>query len=72
MTVVPVTTTLVDAELFRIPLKASRANGLRARSQAMVDKLTSVRRDRIGRRIGALAGSDVELLDAALRLWLAV
>jgi mRNA interferase MazF len=72
VSVVPVTTTLVKAELFRIDLKPSKENGLRARSQAMVDKVVGVRRDRIGSRLGALAAGDVERIDTALRLWLSL
>jgi mRNA interferase MazF len=70
VTVVPVTTTIVDAELFRIELRPTRHNGLRSRSQAMVDKIVSVRRDRIGSRVGALGTPDMERIDGALRLWL--
>jgi mRNA interferase MazF len=72
LTVVPLTTTLADADLFRIDLRPTRENGLRARSQAMVDKITSVRRDRIGGAIGALAAVDLERIDAALRTWLSL
>ncbi len=70
VTVVPITSTLVDADLFRIALRPGRANGLRARSQAMVDKVTSVRTDRVGKRMGSLALGDLEPVEAALRLWL--
>lgn len=72
LSVVPLTTTLVEAELFRIEVRATRQNGLRTRSQAMVDKVTSVRRDRIGARIGALSTRDTERIDDAMRLWLRV
>jgi mRNA interferase MazF len=69
VTVVPISTTLVDAPLFRVPLPAGRGTGLKAQSQAMVDKVTSVPRGCIGSRIGALAAVDMERIDAALRLW---
>jgi mRNA interferase MazF len=70
VTVVPITTTLVDAQLFRIEIRPTGDNGLRSRSQAMVDKIVSVRRDRIGSRVGALATPDMQRIDGALRLWL--
>jgi mRNA interferase MazF len=70
ITLVPLTTTLVDAPLFRVPLAPSRTNGLRARSQAMVDKLTSVPRERVGRRLGNVASSDFERIESAMLLWL--
>jgi mRNA interferase MazF len=72
VSVVPVTTTLVDADLFRIRLTPSKKNGLRGASQAMADKITSVRRDRIGARVGALTDADMERLDEAVRTWLAL
>jgi mRNA interferase MazF len=72
VSVVPVTTTLVDADLFRIALTPSKKNCLRAPSQAMVDKITSVRRDRIGMHIGALAAPDMARIDDAVRTWLSL
>lgn len=72
VSVVPVTTTLVDADLFRVPLTPSKKNGLRSASQAMVDKITSVRRDRIGTRVGALAAPDLDRIDDAVRTWLSL
>jgi mRNA interferase MazF len=38
-------------------------------SQVMIDKITSVRRDRIGGRVGAIESADLEKIDAALRTW---
>ena len=49
-----VTSTVLDAPLFRLTVEPSRQNGLERQSQIMVDKLVSVRRDKIGRRIGSL------------------
>jgi mRNA interferase MazF len=70
--VCPVTSHLVDAPLFRLLLPANAGNGLKADSQVMVDKLLALRRDCLRKRIGALAPSEVRLLDRALRLWLAL
>src|SRR5437870_2759203 len=67
VTVLPITTTLVDAELFRVDVRPSRENGLRARSHVMVDKIASVRADRVGAQIGVLARRDMDRIDAALR-----
>jgi mRNA interferase MazF len=68
--VCPVTTHLVDAPLFRLPLKPSAANGLKAESQIMVDKVMAVRRDKIGKRIGAITPEELARVDSALRTWL--
>ena len=70
--VVPLTTTLIDAPLFRVDVRATKQNGLRTDSQAMVDKIASVRRDRIARRVGSLSTRDIGRIEDALRLWLAI
>lgn len=44
VTLVPVTSTLVDAPLFRLTVAPSPGNGLRALSQIMIDKVTTVAR----------------------------
>lgn len=57
--VLPVTSTLVAAPLFRIDLLPDAANGLRKPSQVMVDKPIAARRERIGQVIGHV---DADLL----------
>jgi mRNA interferase MazF len=70
VTLCPVTSHRLDAPLFRVSLKADTTNGLKADSQAMADKLTTLRSDRIGAVIGRLNESDLERIDAAVMLWL--
>ena len=70
MTVCPVTSSLVEAPLFRVPLKRSKANGLARNSQIMVDKIQTLRRDRIRGRVGAIGTVTMDNVEAALRLWL--
>ncbi|MDX2059167.1 MAG: type II toxin-antitoxin system PemK/MazF family toxin [Gemmatimonadales bacterium] len=70
ISVVPVTTTLVDAPLFRLTVEASPANGLQTLSQLMVDKLTAVRRDRIDRAVGRVDDDLMLRVNRALALWL--
>lgn len=72
VTVAPVTSTLVNAPLFRLAVEPSAQNGLRALSQVMVDKLTSVRRERIGATIGALEPDALARVNRALALWLGI
>ena len=55
VTLLPITSHLIQTPLFRIPLKAGKANGLKQASQVMVDKITAVRRDRIRERIGKVS-----------------
>ncbi len=51
-TVLPVTSTLVDAPLFRITVEPNTTNGLRKTSQIMVDKTLTVKREKIGQTFG--------------------
>lgn len=70
VTICPITSEFREAPLFRLPLDPSGANGLERRSQIMIDKLQSVRRDRVRGTIGTLSPSQLGRVDAALRLWL--
>ena len=54
VTVLPVTSTLVAAPLFRITVQPSAENGLQKASQVMVDKAMTVKRDKIGQAIGRI------------------
>lgn len=55
------TGTLRDAPLLRLTIEPSPQNGLQKSSQIMVDKLQTVRREKIGQIIGRL--SEKELLE---------
>ena len=72
ITVVPVTSTLVNAPLFRLAVEPSAHNGLRVLSQVMVDKLASVRRERIGTVIGGLEPETLTRVNRAIALWLGI
>jgi mRNA interferase MazF len=60
------TSELVDAPDFRIAIDPSERNGLRARSQIVVDKPVAIRRSRIGQSIGRFNEGDLGRLNAAL------
>ena len=60
------TSTLEDTPDFRVTIQASPANGLRAISQIMIDKPVTVRRARIGARLGCLDRREVTRLNRAL------
>jgi len=49
-----VTSTLLEAPLFRITVDPSPENGLQRISQVQVDKITTVKRQRVGGVIGRL------------------
>ncbi|WP_255646353.1 type II toxin-antitoxin system PemK/MazF family toxin [Inquilinus sp. Marseille-Q2685] len=60
------TSDIADAPDFRITIEPGPENGLRIRSQIMADKPVTVRRERIGRRIGQLSPADVARLNVAI------
>jgi len=60
------TSIIADAPDFRVTIEPSSGNGLRAASQIMADKPTTIRRERIGSRIGQLGTSDLTRLNVAL------
>ena len=60
------TSRLVDAADFRVTIDPTAENGLRTPSQVMADKPVTVRRERIGQRIGQLGSDDMTRLNAAL------
>ena len=63
----PMTSELAEAD-FRITIEPAPETGLRVRSQVMADKPVTIRRERIGRRIGQLRSSDLARLNVALAL----
>lgn len=70
VTVCPVTSHLLAAPLFRVSLSPRAGTGLKIESQAMVDKLSTVRLDRLGTIIGQLEADDLERVESAVMLWL--
>ncbi len=60
------TTILADAPDFRVTVEPRETNGLRERSQIMVDKPVTVKRERIGQVIGRLTGEELVKLDHAV------
>jgi mRNA interferase MazF len=72
LTVLPLTSDLVDAPLLRITIDPSEANGLRRRSQAMVDKITTIPRRKAGRPIGSLDLETMQQVTRALAIFLGI
>ena len=70
ITVVPLTSTIIDAPLFRITLDPSRQNGLNRVSQIMVDKVLTMPREKIGKRVGHLGNTLMIRVGRALSVWL--
>lgn len=72
ITVCPVTSDVIDAPLFRVSVPPGTRTGLQTASQVMVDKVVSVPRSAIAKRIGRCDLAELELVDDALRRWLAL
>jgi mRNA interferase MazF len=70
VTVCVFTTDETEAPLFRLAVTPSDRNGLRSVSRLMVDKLTTVSKDRLGERIGRLDDADVVRLNRAMVVFL--
>jgi mRNA interferase MazF len=69
VTLAPVTSTIVDAPLFRVTLEPSSATGLRSVSQIMIDKVTTVKRDKVDRTIGRINDETLLRVNRAIALW---
>lgn len=72
VTVLPLTSHLVEAPLLRIPVQPSELSGLQRESQVMIDKLTTVRRFNVQSRIGRLAPSQLAEVERALLVFLGI
>lgn len=70
VTVLLMTSDLVEAPLIRLTLEPSAANGLRQPSQIMIDKAISVRRERIGTVIGRADTETMMAVSRSLALFL--
>ena len=71
VTVVPVTTNVERIHPFQLLLTAE-ATGLVRDSKAQAEQVRSIAVERIGERLGTVAGEDLAALDEALRLHLAL
>jgi mRNA interferase MazF len=70
VTVCAFTSDPTEAPLFRILIEPSERNGLRTESRLMADKITTVPKVRIGKRIGRLDHEDVIRLNRAVVVFL--
>jgi mRNA interferase MazF len=72
VTVLPITSTRIDAPLLRVALAPSADNGLTRPSQVMIDKTMTVRRDRLGEILGHVAPDDLLEIDRCLAVFLGI
>lgn len=72
VTVCPLTTTVLDAPLLRLPVPSTDVSGIDADSFAMVDKITTVRRTNVGDRVGEITPQQFIELERRLLVFLGV
>jgi mRNA interferase MazF len=70
ITICAFTTDPTDAPLFRLAVAPNPRNGLRVPCRAMVDKITTVPKSKIGARIGRLDDEDIVRLNRAIVVFL--
>ncbi len=70
LTIALISSELVNAPLFRINIQPSSSNGLTKACQIQIDKLMTIRREKIGEIIGEVDDSTLLQVNRALALWL--
>ena len=70
VTVLPLTTTALDAPLLRVPVSVHPGTGLTQQSWVMIDKVTTVRRDNLGRLLGRISAEDLVAVERLVTLFL--
>ena len=70
VTICAFTTDPTEAPLFRVSVEQTDENGLRATSPLMVDKITTVPKDKLGSLLGRLADEDILRLNQPIVVFL--
>jgi mRNA interferase MazF len=70
VTVLPVTSELRPIETFRVAIEPTESNGLRARSQVMINKARTIPRDKAGEPFGRLEARTMTKVSRALAMFL--
>jgi len=70
LTVLLISSELIDAPLFRLTIEPDQINGLTQQSQIQVDKAMTVRREKVGQVIGRVDDAMMVRVNRALALWI--
>ena len=70
ITICVFTTDLTEASMFRVRVEQTKGNGLLQPSCLMADKISTVPRTKMGKRIGKLSAADMKNLNRAVALFL--
>ena len=72
VTVLLVTSTLVDAPLLRVTVQAASGNGLEKTSQIMIDKAMTFKRGKIGPVLGRVNPDELTQVERGLAVFLGI
>ncbi len=72
VTICPLTNVVGGEALFRVAISPQEHTGLTVECEVQVDRITSIRRERITNVIGQASATRMEQVDQALRRWLAL
>lgn len=72
ITILPITSKIVDAPLIRITVSANEKNGLVTDSQVMIDKVTTIPREKSGGRTGEVDHTLLQEIDRCLMVFLGI
>jgi mRNA interferase MazF len=72
ITICAFTSDPTDAPLLRLRVEPDEENGLRGASSLMIDKLTTVAKAKLGKRVGHLANRDMLRVNRALLVFLGI
>ncbi len=72
LTICAFTSDVTDGPITRPVVEPSPINGLTADSRAMVDRLTTIDRRNLARRIGELGAADMEKIERAILVFLGI
>ena len=70
ITVCAFTSNPIEAPLFRLAIEPTESNGLEKTSRLMVDKITTIPKAKLGRRIGRLGDEEIVRLNRAILIFL--
>lgn len=72
ITVLLVSSTLVDAPLLRVSVVPDTSNGLQKKSQVMIDKTMTIKREKIGPAFGRIDPNTLVEVDRCLAVFLGI
>ena len=69
VTVALITSDLIDAPIFRVNIDPTEENGLNHKSQIQVDKMMTIKKDKVGNVIGKADDATMIKINRAMALW---